>query len=40
MTAEPFLSNMGGELALVSISFPHVDETLTGPMFYLYWQWE
>ena len=37
---QPFLRNMGAELALVSISFPDVDETLTGPMFYLYWQWK
>ena len=37
---QPFFRNMGAELALVSISFPEVNETLTGPMFYLFWQWK
>lgn len=36
----PVLRSMGAELAIVSISFPDVNETLTGPMFYLYWQWK
>lgn len=32
------LRNLGAEIAIVSISFPEVDETLTGPMMYLFWQ--
>lgn len=37
--SQPILRNLGVELAVLSISFPDIDETLTGPMFYLYWQW-
>ena len=37
--SQPILRNMGAELAVLSISFPDIDETLTGPMFYLDWQW-
>lgn len=38
--SQGFLRNMGAELSVVSISFPDVDENLTGPMFYLFWQWK
>ena len=34
------LRNMGVELGIVSMNFPEVEETLTGPMLYLYWQWK
>lgn len=38
--SQPILRNMGIDLAILSMSFPEVDETLTGPMFYLFWQWK
>ncbi len=34
-----FLRRLGAELGVVSISFPRVEQTLTGPVFYLYWQY-
>ena len=38
--SHPLMKNLGVEVAVLSISFPDVDETLTGPMFYLFWQWK
>ncbi len=38
--SQPLLQNLGVEVAVLSISFPDIDETLTGPMFYLFWQWK
>ena len=34
------LRNMGAELGIVSMNYPEVEETLTGSMFYLFWQWK
>ncbi|OVE76506.1 hypothetical protein BVX98_05870 [bacterium F11] len=35
-----YLRNLRIELTYLSFSFSDVDETVTGPMGYLYWQWQ